>query len=255
MQQHLRDRTKPDVLILQETHGLAKLPGYQAIGPPTGDIRTLTTLVRKGLVAICHDTRITEIEHILVQLAPKRKKSPSIFILNLYSNPTRIRQRFLLLFKKAVDIAGPNPLVIGGDFNAPHSAWGYGYTRAKGKTLWQDIQETGLTLITDPDSPTRMGTGLARDTTPDLTLVRNAGTAKWKNTFDDLGSDHRILEIRIETMAAAKIQRQIRWTDWDKFRKVRNAKKQDPISNIEDWIKDVNNDVSEAPKLLLQISP
>lgn len=131
-------------------------------------------------MVVRHDITAAQVEHVFVEIIPKSKIQSSTFILNLYSSPARIRQRFLTLFRRAADLAVSHPLLLGGDFNALHVAWGYAYSRAKGKALWQDIQETGLTLITDPSSPTRMGTGLARDTTPDLTLVKNTRGSSWK---------------------------------------------------------------------------
>ncbi|KAH7951768.1 hypothetical protein HPB52_012751 [Rhipicephalus sanguineus] len=81
-------------------------------------------------------------------------------------------------------ITGDSRLVIGGDFNAPHTQWGYGHSSKKGNELADLIEKAGLTLLNE-------------DTTPDLTLCKNAGRITWENTFEDLGSDHRILSIAL----------------------------------------------------------
>ncbi|XP_049270134.1 uncharacterized protein LOC119385971 [Rhipicephalus sanguineus] len=91
------------------------------------------------------------------------------------SAPPQHQHRFLSLFKKALNLAGRNPLVIGGDFNAPHTGWGYKHSSIKGRNLWQDSHDLDLTLITDPSFPTRLGTSTARDTTPDLTFTKKHG--------------------------------------------------------------------------------
>lgn len=36
LQQYLKDKDKPDVIILQETHGVAKLAGYRSFGYAEG---------------------------------------------------------------------------------------------------------------------------------------------------------------------------------------------------------------------------
>ncbi|XP_037526368.1 uncharacterized protein LOC119403510 [Rhipicephalus sanguineus] len=100
--------------------------------------------------------------------------------------------------------------MVGGDFNAPNEAWGYGYTTAKGRRLWQDLHDAELTHITDPTAPTRTGTSTARDTTPDLTA-------------------------------------QFKWTDWDKFRKHRAEQRdEEAIDDIEVWMETLNGDVNRA---------
>ncbi|KAH7965709.1 hypothetical protein HPB49_009971 [Dermacentor silvarum] len=50
-----------------------------------------------------------------------------LLILNVYSSPRRYDERFYGLIGKAVKMATDAgiPLVVAGDFNAPHSTWGY----------------------------------------------------------------------------------------------------------------------------------
>lgn len=65
-------------------------------------------------------------------------------------------------------------MVVGGDFNAPHQAWGYSRDTAKGRDLMREATEQGYTLITDHKQPTRTApTSTQRDSTPDLTFVKN----------------------------------------------------------------------------------
>ncbi|KAH7986300.1 hypothetical protein HPB49_026033 [Dermacentor silvarum] len=129
MRQHLRTLTRqPDVIMIEETHiDSVTLPGYQPFIPSDAS-RRLCTFVRN---------RITAIEH------------------SLHPSSAKVRSRFLTLFKKALNVAGTNPLVIGGDFNLPHTVWGYGYFTTAAQNLWQDSQGLGHTFITDPMFPTR----------------------------------------------------------------------------------------------------
>ncbi|KAL3181699.1 hypothetical protein MRX96_036219 [Rhipicephalus microplus] len=55
------------------------------------------------------------------------------------------------------------------------------------------MDELGLVLLNDPASHTRIGQGACRDTSPDLSIWSDAGAITWSNTFEDLGSDHRVL--------------------------------------------------------------
>lgn len=217
MQQYLKDKDKPDVIILQETHGVAKLAGYRSFGYAEGETRVLTTLVKRNIVCAQHNTGIAHIDNILLELIPQKKTGPSLFILNIYSNPTKHKHKFKGLFQKTLKLARENPVVIGGDFNAPHTAWGYLYSRPKGRALWNHSQELGLTLVTDPGTPTRVGTALNRDTTPDLTFTKNIEKVTWRNTLQDLGSDHRISELLVKEGPNRPNERQIKLIDWELY--------------------------------------
>lgn len=151
LQQYVRHaQPKPDVIMIQETVGtIPKIPGFTTYASPTPVDRGLAILTRKGIVVQEHSLRGTHAEHMLVELLPNRTRKCSVFLLNVYSNPAHSRSRFLSLFRGALALAGVQPFMVGGDFNAPNEAWGYGYTTAKGRRLWQDLHDAELTLITD----------------------------------------------------------------------------------------------------------
>ncbi|KAH6938771.1 hypothetical protein HPB50_012430 [Hyalomma asiaticum] len=121
------------------------------------------------------------------------------------TSPAHRKQKFKALFHKANCIPSlSNRLVVCGDFNAPNQAWGYGRTLVKGRDLLQDTTNLGLTLITGPADPTRIGNSVTRDTTPDLKFVRSGGGVNadtgdfgWRNTGHELGSNHYIVEIAV----------------------------------------------------------
>ncbi|KAH6927764.1 hypothetical protein HPB50_008422 [Hyalomma asiaticum] len=52
----------------------------------------------------------------------------------------------------------------------------------KGRELWEDAHELGLTLHTDPSSPSRAGNSVCVDTCPDLTFSKNVTDLKWTNS-------------------------------------------------------------------------
>ncbi|KAM7307743.1 hypothetical protein ISCGN_011379 [Ixodes scapularis] len=257
LQQHIRHAArKPDVILLQETLTDAPtLMGYRE-HVCTIEGRGLCTLVRKGLTFVDHELGGVKVEHSFVELIPTKRRKQSIFVLNVYSNPSDRRQRFWALLQKALKTTGSQTLIAGGDFNAAEAAWGYGYNTAKGRNLAQDTQELDFALITDPAHPTRLGNSATRDTTPDLTFVRNAGTANvtWSNTTVDLGSDHAIIEIHVPTpdrMHGSK--RTFTWTDWEDFRKQRDRQQQheaEEITDIEAWSRELVEDAKASTKTI-----
>ncbi|KAG0444479.1 hypothetical protein HPB47_013748 [Ixodes persulcatus] len=247
IQQHITHAArKPDVILLQETLTDAPfLPGYRVHrGPPDG--RGLCTLVRKGLTFVEHELHNnSKIEHTLTEIIPGKKRKGSIFLLNVYSNPSQRKQIFKTLLHRAITAAGRNTLLVCGDINAMNPAWGYNKYTAKGRDLYLDATELDFILITDPTHPTRIGNSVSRDTTPDLTFVKNdaRGAITWRNTGADLGSDHTVVEISIPEHNDTST-RTHRWIDWDAFRDARNQKRDgdDEIEDI-DFVHDATKEL------------
>ncbi|KAH7934813.1 hypothetical protein HPB52_000510 [Rhipicephalus sanguineus] len=88
--------------------------------------------------------------------------------------------------------------------------------------------------------------------TPNLTLTKNVAGATWHNTFDDLGSDHRILVTHIprENDATQSSNQRKRLVDWDKFREIRGQSTSPPTSNIKSWCENVISNVREATQIM-----
>lgn len=252
LQQHIEHaKKKPDVILLQETlTATPTLPGYRVqVGPAGG--RGLCTLVRKGLTFLEHEIK-NKIEHVYTEIIPTKNNKKSLFILNLYSSPSQKHQRFKSLLHKAGNIAKDSKLLACGDFNAMHQSWGY-LKNVKGRNLAQDATELDYILITDPAYPTRIGNSISRDTTPDLTFVKNDADAviKWRNTGDDLGSDHVIVEITVPVPGDQKNNvKKYTWIDWSEFRKIRNREEADveEIDDIDEWTDKIARNVREATK-------
>lgn len=245
LQQYIRSNPeKPHVILIQETLSAeVNLSGYQSIIGPSGG-RGVCTLVSRKLTYIIHDLGMAtcKAEHVMIEILPGQLRRHSVFILNVYSSPNDLRQRFKALLRKAISLAGTNPLVIAGDFNAPHYTWGYMYNTVKGKELWQNATDLDLTLVTDKSFPTRLGTSSCRDSTPDLTFVKNLSKAQWTNTAVDLGSDHYILATHFPT--TPKRQKEFFFTDWDKFRKIRNERPPPTTRlSLEQWMDQIREDI------------
>lgn len=181
LQQHITTvNKKPDIILLQETATVTPtLPGYRA-HVSQGEGRGVCTFVRKGLTFIEHQLKHgrSRVEYAFTEIIPSKQRKGSLFIVNIYSNPKHQTQKFKTLLHTASTQARDNTLLIGGDFNAAHRAWGYVKDTAKGRDLLQDTLDHNCVLITDPAHPTRIGNSVARDTTPDLTFVKMITRAK-----------------------------------------------------------------------------
>lgn len=53
--------------VLQETHGIAKLAGYRSFGYAERQTRALTTLVKRSIVCVQHNTGIEHIDNVLLE--------------------------------------------------------------------------------------------------------------------------------------------------------------------------------------------
>lgn len=153
----------PDVICLQETGVFARLQNYKsysdleedASGKSPKSKPAVTTLVRRNLSAIRRETGVDEaaLAHVLIEVIPNRNwGKASTFVLNVYS-PPRNTSRFTKLFRKTIEISRGDTLLIVGDFNAHRTEWGYRRDTIKGRNLWLDAHQEGLTLITDPTHP------------------------------------------------------------------------------------------------------
>ncbi|XP_037564586.1 uncharacterized protein LOC119444230 [Dermacentor silvarum] len=170
----------------------------------------------------------SKVEHSLIEIIRNAWLKSTILILNIYSSSRDQRHRFPSLVAKAAGLAVGSPLVVAGDFNAPHREWGYLSSTAKGSDLYQTAADHALVLLTDPAFPTRTGTSITRDYTPDLTFVKGVGPASWSNLHENLGSHHCILATSFEVSSSPPPPREFRVTDWDLFRKIKDGKMADP---------------------------
>ncbi|KAH6930145.1 hypothetical protein HPB50_010722 [Hyalomma asiaticum] len=69
--------------------------------------------------------------------------------------------------------------------------------------------------------------------------------AEEQNTFEDLGSDHYIIAIRVHGGPRKQTGRQLKMVDWTRFRKSRENQVQ-PIDDIERWTHTLKLDVKNA---------
>ncbi|XP_077553737.1 uncharacterized protein LOC144168670 [Haemaphysalis longicornis] len=270
LQQHLRSldqKELPDVIAIQETHAedpkITSLPGYRAYARPPSARTCKDEILSYKDSAI--EANVTEIIIAGKKGRGNNKASITVYIVNVYSNPQHGNQRFKTLLHKIRDAAHGSgaAAVVCGDFNAPHEELGYTRTTVKGRRLLEDAEEASFELLTDPAQPTRIGTSTARDTTPDLSFVHlpRGGTARWKNTGWNLGSDHHIVEVTIPLAHARVVdgttKRRQLLTDWHKFREADLGE----VDDVERWsaslvsaAKDATTEV-EVPEKADRVDP
>lgn len=256
--QHVQSMSEPPALIaLQETNTQVRLPGYRPFQQLDSEDRFVTAILVQRNIA-CAPTHFDSvlIPHTLVTLYPNSKQHSPIHVLNIYSAPREHRHRFGYLLALAKREAAKDPLLVLGDFNAPHPAWGYHTNSVKGRDLWAQIQSHHFTLLTDPAFPSRIGNSATRDTCPDLTFITSyPGQVQWTNTATTLGSDHFILATTIQFQTPRTRCRQATLVQWDHFRTLRENKESGPIIDIEQWTKQMVDDVQTTTEHLPEDIP
>ncbi|KAL1416402.1 hypothetical protein MTO96_027965 [Rhipicephalus appendiculatus] len=157
----------------------------------------------------------------------------------------------LLVLRKALSCAGRNALVILGDFNAPHTSWGYPQNTRKGHSLWNFIHNERLSIL-NFTRPTRIGSSVQRDTNPDLALARNVADSSWSNTGISLGSDHYVLCTTFPLPSLARSSTRLaQVVDWDRFRSIRlSTSSSSPITDLSAWTETILADVRTATSTL-----
>lgn len=198
-----------------------------------------------------------DIYHDLITIFPKERETAKMFILNVYSPPRNRDHKFNLLFALTRREVGPHALIVVGDFNAPHTAWGYRCGNKKGTDLWKQIQLHHFSVLTEPGIATRIGNSVQVDTAPDLTFALHMRYEEWNVTGHTLGSDHFVIETVIKHTAKMKYTpRQATLVEWDEFRFLRSSNADDvPISDIDAWTEQLLKDIKTTTRTLDQDIP
>lgn len=238
---------QPDVICLQEVGPkMVKLQGYYCLQDL--NYPRVATLVSKSIAAKMEHIDSLEINHQIISLLPLKRGRARTVIVNLYSPPKDRNEDFAELLTEAVRIAGARDrLVVLGDFNAPNTTWGYPRDSPKGTRLEHAVSKLGLSLITLPTTPTRMGNSVSRDTFPDLTFTRNIKDTNWTNLEENLGSDHHIIGISLSTPKLRRVIGDVVITDWERFR--RHSPPPDSVpESMGDWLEYIRSSHKQTSK-------
>ncbi|KAG0415802.1 hypothetical protein HPB47_007024 [Ixodes persulcatus] len=229
----------PAVILLQEPGKKSvKIKDYVTFE----EDQYVATLMHKLYSATKREFESQGASSCYLTVIPVKTGDQAVHVVNIYCNPKDHKTDIRRVVSTAVEEAGRDPVVIAGDFNAPHPAWGYRFVTPKGRRLAEVINRERLTLLTDSDQPTRTGSSTTRDTCPDLTIVKNVESAEWRNLQEQLGSDHCILETIIHRRGFKRKLGKTKITDWDKWRKQRSGIPP-TIENIEEWTKTISDSI------------
>ncbi|KAM7294032.1 hypothetical protein ISCGN_023579 [Ixodes scapularis] len=241
LQLHIRNAEHmPDVLAFQESHDGVHLSGYvhfkvpveAAVRGPRAS-KPVRTFVRRGIPTIQHEPVIDNVPHILLELLPT-------FLLNVYSPPKDQSKAAAIILAEVLRVAKDTPLFVVGDFNANHAEWEHLHTLPKAVSIQECVDQHDYTILNDFRYPTRIGNSVSINTSPDLSMTRKIGEVSWTNTGVSLGSDHYVLEMLVPVEGiSAPAKRKVLVTDWDAFRRNKNAPAPTTIEDLRGWTDDL----------------
>lgn len=124
---------KPDIICLQEIGKCTvKLRDYYTHHNP--DYPRIATLVSKGIASTVRYLPNAQTQHHIVELFPTKRGRAKTQIINIYSPPKERGTDFAPIITHAMgNMERKDRLVLVGDFNAPHTNWGYRRDTPKGK--------------------------------------------------------------------------------------------------------------------------
>ncbi|KAH9371359.1 hypothetical protein HPB48_010201 [Haemaphysalis longicornis] len=154
----------------------------------------------------------------------------SLALLSFY-NPPVTSSLFSALGNFLHSLPSTTNLILGGDFNAPHTIWGYAQTLKPGRLLHCLVQECHLTLPNTPGYPTRAGTTSQRPTTPYLTFSRGPLSVQEQVTAENLLSDHFMIHLSTSVSHIPR-RRLVTHIDCDAFR---TAPASHSFESYENW--------------------
>ncbi|KAL3203961.1 hypothetical protein MRX96_041587 [Rhipicephalus microplus] len=110
-----------------------------------------------------------------------------------------------------------------------------------------EAEEAEFELLSDPQQPSRIGTSITRDTTPDHVFAHlpDDRPVSWRNTGHNLGSHHYIIEVEIPLKIRSKLPptRKHKLTDWNAFRQQEIAP---TIKDLEEWTRSLVDTAERA---------
>lgn len=223
----------PDVICIQEPgKRIPNLVGYKLHTHP--DHTQIAALTRADIAVSVDYILNCGVQHQMLTIWPCRRGKPKTVIANVYSPPRDRHAKFDMLVTAALSKVKRNDrALILGDFNAPHTDWGYDRDTPKGQRLADLAEDQGLVLLTRPDEPTRTGNSVVKDTSPDLTFSNNGRGVTWTNLGEDLGSDHCIISVSMNTARVRHRLGAATITDWIAYRE--KQKQTAPCQSAADW--------------------
>lgn len=208
-------------LLLQETNALPAISGFSGHVSPSMVDRRVHASAPPGKAAVYVASCSPQIQLSLerwcnsyqevVAVAVKFTRA-TVVVVSCYvrpagGSPSRINLGWLLAIRQQYPGC---PILVGGDFNAPHSEWGYPVSSPRGRRVRDAFADASFVLLNQPGAATRAvqyprGTSYA----PDLTWWLGPGTPLWHLEPDCWGSDHHPIIIGLHPSRARRLRREL----------------------------------------------
>ncbi|KAH7936750.1 hypothetical protein HPB49_003726 [Dermacentor silvarum] len=113
-------------------------------------------------------------------------------------------------------------IIIAGDFNAPHTQWGYRIDTPRGRALIDAMEKSDFNIANVLGVYTRAALHAGQqDSTPDLTWMSQDLRLRWQRQENRDGSDHHPILLSIENISRTCAKTRTTYTtNWDRFRKL-----------------------------------
>lgn len=203
-------------LLIQEHNKLCSLSNFNGYHNPSIKDRRATTMASApGKAAVYVSSHIA---HTVIDLEPwcsvnqevvgvlARPVKTPVILVSFYARPQRTRLNLGWIAHLRSTYPGI-PILVGGDFNAPHTEWGYKYNSRRGCQVKNVMSDATFTLLNLHAVATCAVPAVSRTHAPDLTWWLGPGMPQWRVEPDTWGSDHMPIMIGLRRTCIKKIRR------------------------------------------------
>ncbi|XP_049293477.1 uncharacterized protein LOC125769083 [Anopheles funestus] len=164
---------RADVCLMVELHSVPRNNGNW-VGDRDGKV---------AIIASSESYPVQQVVSVTQSGIAAARINGALFICS-YVSPSAGVPEFVEVMQRIDVIArGHSRVVIAGDLNAWHSAWGSGRTNAKGEAVVQLVYSLGLEVLNTGTAPTFLGNGVARPSVVDVAFASRSIAGA--NTFPE----------------------------------------------------------------------
>lgn len=155
--------TSPSIRVVKHGRETGHTPQYEIKSQAAIFVDRNVPQTQLDTVGLCDQTR--EIVAVRTLVA-----GHAVTFVSVYLRPEARGGHNADWIAKIAAMAANEALVIGGDFNAKHTLWGYKLDSRRGNAVVDAVAHINLELLNDTDVPTRVAEhNKQMDTSPDLT--------------------------------------------------------------------------------------
>ena len=251
---YLEENSFPEVVTLNETkinqEHTIEIPNYNCVAQKGGVPHGSMILKRKDVldVSIIQEFSQTNEEVVGIRLngGPNR---PTINIITIYNRPGNHVSPTIL--DRCHSLTGRT--LITGDFNCKHVAWGSTRNDPQGVALLQMLNDRRLVILND-GTRTRCDPISGNDQALDLCITNSIMAQNFRGWYvdGDIGSDHYPLRTTFQLGSApssATTYRNIKDTDWEKFKNYLTPLNTLPLTNaleVDNAVAALTQDIRQA---------